>query len=65
MWTGAWTGDRRKPSAMRALVALTRGVCAGKACAADERASFNPLVQGPTPWRPTSSDLYGNNVKGT
>ncbi len=31
----------------------TRGIVAGQANVADERASFNPLVQGSTPWRPT------------
>ena len=30
-----------------------RGVGAGQVNVADERASFNPLVQGSTPWRPT------------
>ena len=32
---------------------VTRGICAGQARAAAERASFNPLVQGSTPWRLT------------
>ena len=34
-------------------MASTRGIVAGQAGFADERASFNPLVQGSTPWRPT------------
>jgi hypothetical protein len=30
-----------------------RGIYAGGACGALGQATFNPLVQGSTPWRPT------------
>ena len=44
----------RIASAVRATRALTGGIVAAHAAVAAKRASFNPLVQGSTPWRPTS-----------
>ena len=47
--TGPWTGAPRNPSATCAFAALTRGISAGQAHIADERASFNPRVRGSSP----------------
>jgi hypothetical protein len=49
---------------MGAFLALTRGVGAGQARVADERAPFNPLVQGSTPWRPTCGYGYPDRYAG-
>jgi len=48
----------RIASAVRATRALTGGIVAAHAAVAAKRASFNPLVQGSTPWRPTSLLLF-------
>jgi hypothetical protein len=39
--------------AMGVLMVLACAICAGRAIAAWRRTTFNPLVQGSTPWRPT------------
>jgi hypothetical protein len=54
-WTGTWTGVREFPVLSVHSRAAGRSIVAGQARAATERASFNPLVQGSTPWRPTWS----------
>jgi hypothetical protein len=71
VWTGAWTGAPGNPSAMCAFVALTRGVSAGQACVANERASHNPPVLGSSPSRPShhipvcsAPDLRNRQVRG-
>jgi hypothetical protein len=48
-WTGAWTGMRGTSSVAYAFTASTRGVGAGQASAADERASHNLQVAGSSP----------------
>jgi hypothetical protein len=42
VWTGAWTATLGNPGAM---------------CIHGTDATFNPLVQGSTPWRPTGPGL--------
>jgi hypothetical protein len=42
---------------MGVLTVLACAICAGRAIAAWRRTTFNPLVQGSTPWRPTRQNL--------
>ncbi len=43
---------------MSAITAKVRGIRAGRALGALGQATFNPLVQGSTPWRPTSQNSF-------
>jgi len=43
--------------AMGVLMVLACAICAGRAITAWRRATFNPLVQGSTPWRPTRQNV--------
>ena len=47
----------RRKRARLVLAASTHAISAGRAFAASGRATFNPLVQGSTPWRPTQESL--------
>jgi hypothetical protein len=52
-WTGAWTDVREIPVPSVQSGQVTRGICAGQARAAAERASHNLPVAGSSPARPT------------
>jgi len=45
-WNGSWNGMPRNPSAIRAIAAIRRAICAGHAIGAGEQASRNaPLAK--------------------
>lgn len=50
-WGTSWTGARVIAWIIRAFVARSRGIVAGQARVADERASFNPPLVGSSPTR--------------
>ena len=52
-WDDSWNEHRPYPCAMCAFRALVCGLCAGKTPGTPEQPTFNPLVQGSSPWRPT------------
>ena len=52
-WTGSWTGAPDNPSAVSAVSAMIRVVCAASAHGAGGRTSHNPPVVGSSPTRPT------------
>jgi hypothetical protein len=52
-WNDSWNEHQRKLCATGAFRALRRDICAGRALLAPQRSSFNPWVQGSSPWRPT------------
>jgi hypothetical protein len=53
-WTGSWTSAPDNPSAVSAVSAMIRVVCAASAHGAWGRTSHNPPVVGSSPTRPTS-----------
>jgi len=52
-WDDSWDERRPHPCAMCAFRASACGVRAGRTPGAAEQPSFNPWVQGSSPWRPT------------
>ena len=52
-WTGSWTGAPDNPSAVSAVSAMIRVVCAASAHGVRGHTSHNPPVVGSSPTRPT------------
>ena len=61
-WTGPWTAARGTPSAACALMVSTRGIIAGQAHVATERASHNLPVAGSSPPAPPAPALPAVSV---
>jgi hypothetical protein len=59
-WNESWTEYRRMFCASCAFRAEARRICPGRALAAPQQASFNPLVLGSSPRRPTNPTSYGS-----
>ena len=57
-WNESWTEGRRMLCALGAFRAQSRAFCAGRALGAPQQASFNPLVLGSSPRRPTLCMQY-------
>jgi hypothetical protein len=58
-WNGSWNGSLGNPSAMSAVSAMIRVICAARAYGARSRSSHNPSVVGSSPTRPTCGyNLY-------
>jgi hypothetical protein len=53
-WNGSWNEYQPHCCALGASLAYSWDVGAGWAFAAPQRSSFNPWVQGSSPWRPTN-----------
>jgi hypothetical protein len=58
VWTGTWTAARGTPSTACALLASTRGIVAGQARVASERAAHNLPVVSSNHTRPTTFDQH-------
>jgi len=52
-WTGSWTGAPDYPSAVSAISAMIRVICAASVRVALGQTSHNPPVVGSSPTRPT------------
>src|SRR5262249_12861587 len=53
LWDDSCAEGRPYPCAMCAFCAPACGICAGRTPGAAKQPTFNPWVQGSSPWRPT------------
>jgi hypothetical protein len=56
-WNASWNHKPAQPRDFSDPKATARDVCPAREAGTTEQATFNPLVQGSTPWRPTPFDL--------
>jgi hypothetical protein len=53
-WNALWNHKPAQPGETGDLRDAVRDVCPAREAGATEQATLNPLVQGSTPWRPTT-----------